>query len=198
MKHHSELLNYIARKINAKTYVEIGVFNPDHNFNLIEVENKIGVDPDSNAKADCRMTSDQFFKFFGAINGKVDLTWIDGLHHEDQVQRDIEGAWDITHPGGVIAIHDCNPHSERITHVPRDNGEWTGNVYKAICRLVYPASYFTLNFDYGCCVIRKEEAFQLMRFNDMKVTWDEFNAHRETMINLISLEEGLARIDAWT
>jgi hypothetical protein len=154
MTNHSELLNLIAKKIHAKIYIEIGVFNPEHNFNKIEVEEKIGVDPDPNAGATACMTSDNFFSFFKKIGGHADLVWIDGLHHADQVKKDIENAWEIVSPGGVIAIHDCNPHKESITHVPRDSREWCGNVYEAICCLSLPK--FTIDFDYGCCVIRKE------------------------------------------
>jgi hypothetical protein len=131
------------------------------------------------------------------MDAKVDLFWVDGLHHDDQVQRDIENAWKLLNRGGVIAIHDCNPHSESITHVPRDNREWTGSVYRAICRLVYPMNYFTIDFDYGCCIIRKEQHGQFMRFTDTDITWEKFNDHRESMINLVSLDEGLARIGAW-
>jgi predicted DNA-binding protein with PD1-like motif len=153
MTNHSELLNLIAKKIKAKIYIEIGVFNPEHNFNKIEVEEKIGVDPDPNAGATACMTSDNFFSFFKKIGGHADLVWIDGLHHADQVKKDIENAWEILSPGGVIAIHDCNPHKESITHVPRDSREWCGDVFKVICNLWVPK--FTVDFDYGCCVIRK-------------------------------------------
>jgi hypothetical protein len=198
MKHHSELLNLIAKKINARTYVEIGVFNPDHNFHKVEIKHKLGIDPDPNAGANCRMSSDEFFSIAKLMDAKVDLFWIDGLHHDDQVQRDILNAWQLLNPRGVIAIHDCNPHSESITHVPRDNREWTGNVYRAICRLLYPMTYFTIDFDYGCCIIRKEQPGAFIRFTDIDVSWEKFNDHRESMINLVSLEQGLARIEQWT
>jgi hypothetical protein len=46
---HTDLLNLIAKKTHAKTYIEIGVFNPEHNFNKIQVNCKLGIDPDSNA-----------------------------------------------------------------------------------------------------------------------------------------------------
>jgi SAM-dependent methyltransferase len=185
MKDHTDLLNLIAKKINAKMYIEIGVFNPSHNFDKIEVENKIGVDPDPNAKAMFKMISDEFFSMYknlgiAIVDGqkkyvipegepaiaraKADLVWIDGLHHADQVKKDIQNAWDILTPGGVIAVHDCNPHSEAITYVPRDSREWTGDVYKTISNI--KSEKFTIDFDYGCCVIRKPFAFWRYKIDD--------------------------------
>jgi predicted O-methyltransferase YrrM len=119
MKDHTELLNLIAKKINAKIYIEIGVFNPSHNFDHIEVEQKVGVDPDPKANATAIMTSDNFFNLFSKIGGKADLVWIDGLHYKDQVRKDITNAWNILNPGGVIALHDCNPPTEETTCIPR-------------------------------------------------------------------------------
>jgi hypothetical protein len=153
MKHHSELLNLIAATIGAKTYLEIGVFNPAHNFDTIEVAHKFGVDPDSGAGANCRMTSDEFFEFARAAKMEIDLAWIDGLHHADQVAKDCYNCWEILRPGGVMGIHDSNPHSEHITHVPRDSREWCGDVYKTVSNIM-GVPKFTVDFDYGCCVIR--------------------------------------------
>jgi predicted O-methyltransferase YrrM len=188
MKNHTDLLNLIAKTIRAKTYIEIGVFNPDHNFNKIEVENKIGVDPDPNAKADCRMTSDQFFKFFKATNGRADLIWIDGLHHADQVKKDIENAWDILTPGGVIAIHDCNPPTEQTTCVPRGTQrEWCGDVYK-IASNIANSHKFTVDFDYGCCVLRKLSNREDLFIIGREMEWDIFNKNRKYFLHLLPVE----------
>lgn len=32
-RNHTDLINAIAKKINAYKYLEVGVFNPDNNFN---------------------------------------------------------------------------------------------------------------------------------------------------------------------
>lgn len=194
MKDHTDLLNYIAGKIGAEVYVEIGVFNPAHNYDRVLVKHKIGVDPDPSAGADLRWTSDKFFDFYQATaSTKVDLVWIDGLHHEEQVVRDIRGAFAITRPGGVIALHDCNPYKESITHVPRDSREWTGDVYRAFSRV--ENEKFTLDFDYGCGIIRKTD--NDIKINNKTISWDLFAANRGQLLNLVSLDQGLKIIDTW-
>lgn len=196
MKNHTDLLNLIAKKIKAKWYIEIGVFNPEHNFNHIEVEEKIGVDPDPNAKATACMTSDNFFNLFKKIGGNADLVWIDGLHHAGQVKKDIENAWETLNPGGVIAVHDCNPPAEKTTCIPRGNQrEWCGDVYKTIMHL--KTDHLTIDFDYGCCIIRKTE--QALLFSDpWEIPWPVFDRERKSLLNLVSPDEGLARIEQWT
>jgi SAM-dependent methyltransferase len=196
MTNHSELLNLIAKKINAKIYIEIGVFNPDHNFNKIEVEEKIGVDPDPNAGATACMTSDNFFSFFKKIGGHADLVWIDGLHHADQVKKDIENAWEVLSPGGVIAIHDCNPHKESITHVPRDSREWCGDVYKVVSNIT-DSKKFTVDFDYGCFVLRKLSRRHDLFIMDREITWNDFDKNRQHYLHTLSIEEALEIISGW-
>jgi hypothetical protein len=204
MKNHTELLNHIAAKIGAVTYVEIGVFNPDHNFNKIKVPTKFGVDPDPNARATFKGTSDEFFKNLKAVHGRVDLYWIDGLHYWEQVRRDIENAWACLEPGGVIALHDTNPPTEVTTCIPRGRQrEWCGDTYKAICALSYPGPgpyFFTANFDYGCTVIRKPHGrSQSVAFADIpEVAWSDFNDDRATWINLLPVTQALEFINAWT
>lgn len=196
MTHHTELLNLIAKTINASTYVEIGVCNPAHNFDHINVENKFGIDPDPKAGANCRMTSDQFFEFMKRSGAMVDLTWIDGLHYDDQVRRDIENAWQVLRIGGVMAIHDCNPPTKQTTCIPRGSQrEWCGTVYPAIANLAC-FSKFTVDFDYGCCVVRKEPGHSLI-IRDVEYTWEQFNDARERLLDLISIDEAIQRISSW-
>lgn len=196
MTHHSELLNLIATAIDARTYLEIGVFTPAHNFDKIEVPLKFGVDPDPNAKANCRMTSDKFFKFMIATGGKIQLALIDGLHHSDQVKKDVENCWAILATGGVMVIHDANPHSERITHVPRDNREWCGDVYKTVCNIT-TAAKFTVDMDYGCCVIRKRNDQGGLYIMDREISWEDFDRLRVQYLHLVSTEEAGDEIARW-
>jgi hypothetical protein len=198
LTNRTDLINLIAQKIDAKTYVEIGVYNPDHNFNKINIENKIGVDPDPNAGATFRGTSDEFFKIARNMDSKVDLVFIDGLHHADQVKTDIQNAWDILSLGGVIVLHDCNPPSEATTCVPRGSQrEWCGDTFRAICQIQSP-EIFTVDFDYGCAVIRNEMLVDTpLHFADFEVTWEQFNAFRKRLLKLKSVEEATEIINAW-
>lgn len=196
MTHHTQLLNLIAHKIGAKVYIEIGVYNPDHNFNHIEVPEKIGVDPDPNSAATFKMSSDMFFFSSNRRGKKADLIFIDGLHHADQVKQDIENAWIALNPGGVIVLHDCNPPTESTTCVPRGKQrEWCGDVYRTVCRIASPG-FFTMDFDYGCTVIRKGK--DPLVFHNQELTWEIFNTGRKVLLNLVSVEHGIEKINAWT
>jgi hypothetical protein len=188
---HTDLLNLIAETIGAETYLEIGVHNPDHNFNHIKVLWKTGVDPDPAAQAKFQWTSDEFFKFFPTQKNyfeKYDLIFIDGLHHADQVKKDIDNAWQYLSDGGVIVIHDTNPQTEATTCVPRgEQREWCGDVYKTICALDIP--FFTVDFDYGCTVIRKlsNKNISWREETITKIHWDYFDLNRHILLNLTGL-----------
>lgn len=200
MQTHTDLLNVIAIKIKAQTYLEIGVYHPDHNFNKVSVLNKISVDPDPKAGALVHCTSDAFFKLFP--NSKFDLIFIDGLHHADQVKKDLLNAWEQLNEGGVIVMHDCNPPSELTTCVPRGSQrEWCGDVYKTAGQIESPK--FTVDFDYGCTVLRKEPGTENPLIigpewlPDGASVWEIFNANRKELLNLISTEEAKEIIAAW-
>jgi len=194
MNLHTDLINYIAKKIGAKSYLEIGVFNPDHNFNKVEIENKIGVDPDPNAKASLCISSDEYFKTFLKFPIKFDVVFIDGLHYKDQVRKDAENAWFMLNDGGVIIFHDCNPPTKQTTCIPRGaQREWCGDVYKTICKII---SYkFTVDFDYGCTVLHKNG--EDLEFTEQDIEWEEFDAFRKEALNLVSIEEAKKIIDSW-
>lgn len=196
MKTHTDLLNLIAAQIKAKTYLEIGVFNPAHNFDLIAVPRKVSVDPDPKADAILRLHSDSFFNLFPDY--KADLIFIDGLHHADQVKRDLINAWGALNEGGVVVMHDCNPPTEATTCVPRGTQrEWCGDVYK-IAGSAEAVGKFTVDFDYGCTVLRKLPGteFPLM-FENEPESWEDFDAHRHEYLQLISVEDAIENISKW-
>lgn len=190
MKHHSELINFIIRQKDLKSYIEIGTFDRSHNFDLIECEKKYCVDPDPNARADFMMTSDQFFEF---MNGKKsDIYLIDGLHHADQVKKDFENALRCLTDKGYIIIHDANPHSEHITHVPRDNREWCGDVYKFVSTLgsYSGIDFLTVDMDYGCCVVWKDKKVKSGEkgLDINSIDWEYFTQHRQKLLRLVDVD----------
>lgn len=82
-------------------------------------------------------TSDDFFASdFLKKNGvQLSFSFLDGMHLCEYLLRDVIGAEANSHPGGVIALHDCCPFSEGMTtrdlsNLPR--GAWTGDVWKLI------------------------------------------------------------------
>lgn len=193
--YHTKLLNRIAEKISAKTYLEIGVYNPDHNYNHIQVESKLSLDPDPKAGASIRMTSDEFFKAFKSLT--IDLIFIDGLHHTDQAKRDTVNSWAALNVGGVIVIHDTNPPSEATTCVPRGaQREWCGDVYK-MASAIEGVPKVTVAEDYGCTILRKTSADQVLTFGDEPKSWADFDVHREEYLQLISADEAEVNIAQW-
>lgn len=84
-----------------------------------------------------QQTSDDFFAsgFLKAMKAKLSFSFLDGMHLFEYLLRDIINTEAQSHPGGVIALHDCVPFSHEMT--TRDiadlpGGAWTGDVWKLI------------------------------------------------------------------
>ncbi len=121
-----EIINNIIKYKNYKDYLEIGCFN-DENFNKIKIENKIGVDPVSGGNI--RKTSDEYFK---SNKNLFDIIFIDGLHHYEQVHRDVINSLNVLKKDGIILVHDCLPLKARDQMIPRSHEKWNGDVWKSI------------------------------------------------------------------
>jgi hypothetical protein len=144
----TKLINSIIKDNGFTSYLEIGLGN-GANFKAIECQNKKGVDPNVNT------TSDEFFQ---DNDGSYDLIFIDGLHHSDQVERDIINSWNCLNKGGMILIHDINPHNEAMTIVPRQQTVWTGDVFKAWYGLIETYPKLKLEYvedEFGLGLIKK-------------------------------------------
>ena len=130
MRH--EIINNLIRENGFKTYLEIGLGDGQH-FANVQCEQKVGVDPMEagvmlgNIEV-WSMESDTFFLM--ADFAKFDLIFIDGLHHSDQVERDIVNSWNCLNKGGIILVHDIKPDNEEMTLIPRQTKQWVGDVYR--------------------------------------------------------------------
>ena len=130
----ADIINTLIKKINAKKYLEIGVSN-GINFASIKCDYKIGVDPDLESPATVHLTSDSFFE---TNQDKFDVIFIDGLHHSDQVYRDIINSLTVLNDGGYIVCHDMSPWNENVQLIPFDSAihtYWTGDCWKAFVKL---------------------------------------------------------------
>jgi len=186
----TQIINSIAKKINAQSYLEIGT-REGKNFDAINIEYKVGVDPDENSKANFRCTSDEFFAYYNDL--KFDIIFIDGLHEHEQVSRDILNSLDCLIDGGYIICHDMNPTSELMQRVPRESKCWTGDCWKAWADLRLfrdDLSMFVVDCDYGVGVITKGHQKCLERPHNIQ--WD-YNKHlavdREEILNLINVNQ---------
>ena len=148
------LLNYLVGKYQYASYLEIGC-RGDECFNAVRCATKIGVDPV--AGGTIRMTSDSYFAQLSPLV-RFDLVFIDGLHHCEQVDRDIANALQHLTSGGTIVLHDCKPTSEEEATYPMPVTayNWTGDVWRAIAlwRTKLTVDICVVDFDWGCGVIR--------------------------------------------
>ncbi len=205
----TKIINILSSKINAKSYLEIGVRMADENFNKINVKNKIGVDPgiEGFSEGTHVMTSDEFFK---QNSERFDVVFVDGLHEADQVERDIINSLKFLNPNGYIICHDINPLIEErqlLKHDPRrqlyqkrekENGNneyglWNGDCWKAWVKLrnTRPDLYMSVvDTDFGCGVICKGSQ-EILNISELDINYANLVKHRKNWLNLISVEEFL-------
>lgn len=145
-----------------------------------------------------QQTSDDFFasKMLDTLGARLSFSFLDGMHLFEFLLRDIIGAEKASHPGGVIALHDCCPFNHAMTtrdlqNLPR--GAWTGDVWKLIPILAEyrpdlkvtvldaePTGLVLLsNLDPASDVLERHQAEILQRFGDVTLEaygLDRFNA----------------------
>lgn len=178
------IINYLAKKIKAKKYLEIGI-DQKSTFNNIDIEYKVGVDPNTDYDDIIKKTSDEFFM---DNNEKFDIVFIDGLHHVDQVYKDIINSLSILNPGGYIICHDMLPTSEEMQITPFKGGMWTGDCWKAFINLRQTREdldMFTIDVDMGLGVIKKGKQKKL-KIND-DLTYKNFTYYKHDWMNMYSL-----------
>ncbi len=183
----TEIINALIKKHSYKKYLEIGVRNPTHNFNAIEAEHKVGVDPATTAQATHCMTSDEFFR---QNSQDFDLIFVDGLHHAEQAYKDVINGLNCLAEGGSIVVHDCKPRSYEAQLVPRVQTVWNGDVWKAWVLLRFKRddlTMFVVDADEGCGVIQKGE--QLPIEIQGQLSYDNLVENMQEWLNLFSVEQ---------
>ena len=158
----TDIINNFIQKFGYNSYLEIGTQNPSGNFNQINIKNKYSVEPFPPPGLGVNDysfvgTSDQYFDFISP-DTKFDIVFIDGLHHSNQVLKDIENALNHLSDNGTIVCHDCLPTTEKMQERNDHGGEWTGDVWKAIAELRVERidlDIKVVDTDYGCGIIRK-------------------------------------------
>ncbi|MEP1035078.1 class I SAM-dependent methyltransferase [Ekhidna sp.] len=202
----TEVINFLLGKIEGKTtYLEIGVRNPDDNFNHINATSKYSVDPgvefESNP-VDFKMTSDEFFT--ALRNGEVlkdvkfDIIFVDGLHLADQVDRDIQNSLEFINTDGYVLLHDCNPlsvwHAREFYNYKLSpaGGHWNGTTWKAFAKARQRSdlSSCCLDTDWGIGIITQSKT--LGKPNQVENPYYEYfvlEENRKETLNLMSFEE---------
>ena len=151
-----ELILKSLKKVNAKSYLEIGC-DKDQIFRHIICNKKVGVDPVRGGSL--RMTSDEYFQNHQDM---FDVIFIDGLHHYEQVTRDVDNALARLNPNGIIIIHDMLPTHEDEISMPDPiksphSRYWLGDVWRLSFDLMNRSdiTFKLIAMDCGCGVITK-------------------------------------------
>lgn len=184
----TKIINKLINKINGKRYLEIGL-GEGTNFQNVECDYKVSVDPDSNYSATYCMNSDDFFQS-KLEKEKFDVILVDGLHHSDQVYRDVANSLSLLKEGGYIVCHDLNPQNEAMQVVPWQGGNWNGDCWKAFVKLRserIDLQMHTVDTDYGCGIISR--GFQVPLHLKEDLTYANLEKNRKEWLNLISVKE---------
>lgn len=174
-------------------YLEIGVATGYTMTSIVELPGvrAVGVDPAPVCEYVTHpVDSDSFFE----VNRETfDLVFVDGLHLEEQVDRDIANALAVLNDGGVIVCHDANPavYEHATPEWLRD--EWNGTVWRSITKLRCTEPELTIRVveeDYGCAIVTRGRSEVYAGADvDTCLEWDYFDANRREILNLISAEE---------
>ena len=179
----------MAERIGARRYLEVGVRNPQDNFDKITCLERTAVDPKPCSlpafgktwELFC-MTSDQFFTAYPVR--RFDLIFVDGDHTAEQVSADVRNALRRIDLSGCIVMHDCNPPDERHT-----SGALCGTAYRAFLELRQDRTLTCLcvDCDYGVGVVRMGANPNPLQF-PKEYTYADFADHRAEWLNLIEPE----------
>ena len=204
----TDVINALIVKNNYKSYLEIGLDNPNNNYNNIKCDLKECVDPfiidhhkngfDVNVTEEFlksietiltyRMTSDDFFE---QNNKTYDIVFIDGMHTKEQVSKDIINSLKVLNTGGKIVVHDCLPAFEEAQIVPRIQAHWNGDVWKTIPELKKQnIKYNTVNTDEGICIIDFMENKQDLKYvESWEFEWKDFEKNKSELMNVVSEDD---------
>lgn len=186
----TDIINHLIKKNNYKRYLEIGVRDPESNLNLIDVEHKDGVDPAGNCNFP--ITSDDFFEQLDE-NVTYDIIFIDGLHLDYQVEKDITNSLKHLSEGGTIVMHDCSPIKEEHQVEEYVVGTtWNGTTWKAYVKFRMTdenLSMVVVDTDHGVGVITKGK--QTLYPKSDVLDFKLLNENRKEILNLITPEQFL-------
>jgi SAM-dependent methyltransferase len=191
MKHRWEFIQYCIDLKKYKSYLEIGTCK-DETLSKINCEFKVGVDPAPEKHHPAN--SDLFFDFtsdyyFETIKLEFDIIFIDGLHHREQVLKDVKNSLKVLRKGGTIILDDCLPKWKEQQEVPRIARYWTGDVWKAVVELRCTRDdleILVIPIDKGMGVIR--EGINELLYTKEDLTYENFVKNKDNWLNIKTIE----------
>jgi len=192
-----DIINYLTSKFPDCKYLEIGSGEGDC-FKRIKAKLKHDVEPYTTRNPTFRMTSDYFFENerYELLNTtfrfrQYDVIFIDGLHHCEQVIKDIHSSLFHLSENGYIVVHDCLPLKKEWQEREQTELNWMGDVWRAQVWLVknFYESVLTIDEDCGCGIIRNIR-FTIPPIDELlSISWEDFEKNKNEMLNLISFKE---------
>lgn len=195
-----DIINHLIKTNGYVNYLEIGV-NDASCIRKVIAEHKDGIDPFPGSEVgggyypeiNYPITSDKFFELIKDHSDiKYDIIFIDGLHHSDQVDKDVANSLNHLMPNGTIVLHDCNPPTYEMQLVPRVTGLWNGDVWKSIIKLRCADNNLhisVIDTDWGVGVVqlKPQEPYTKVTLEQC-LDYSYFDLNREELLNLISVE----------
>lgn len=197
-KTRTDVINLLLKNYNFHSYLEIGAWIPEYNFDKINASLKHSVDPGNDGDYTYNMTSDDFF-FNHIGDRKYDVIFVDGLHTAEQAYIDVINSIHHLNKNGFIVMHDCNPPdlflARTYEEYLNDRSGWCGTVYKAFIKLKYQLrnwSFFVIDEDFGCGVLTRNDIYKktfLPNIDYNNIDWNTFDQNRKELLQLITFEE---------
>lgn len=185
------IIQDLINKYNYKNYLEIGV-EAKICFRQINCAEKTGVDPQVCSHTynlpdkGYQMTSDEFFSSLNS-SIKYDIIFIDGLHTEEQVDKDIVNSLNHLSANGTVVLHDCSPHTEEY-----EKPTLCGTVWRSIYKFRKTQKdweTFVVDTDFGCGVIRRKPNTFSSLLDDSLLSYSFLDNNRKEILNLKTQEE---------
>lgn len=189
----TDIITALIRRNGYRAYLEIGVATGANITPIVAISglHVVGVDPQPQCEHVTHpVDSDTFFR----LNRETfDLVFIDGLHLEEQVDRDVVNALAVLNDGGTIVMHDCNPAIYEHATADWLRDEWNGTVWRSVTKLRCTDPELTIHVvdeDYGCAIVTRGRSEPYTEASvDACLEWDYFDANRREILNLISYDE---------
>jgi hypothetical protein len=212
-----EIINLLAGKHGLKTYLEIctTVTGNDHerlNRALFEAPLRLMYlcpdDFSDGLPIAWRVVGEDISGAVAQIRkevGQIDICLVDGHHDYAMARRDIEVAYGLLAPDGIMVVHDCLPTSPALASPEMHPGLWCGVAYKAFIDFVIahgPRACLTVDCDYGCGIFfksmryfpRKEWALlrlaKDLRWRFIRWQWARLGDDYEKAFSLLTKHKG--------
>lgn len=187
-----DVLNAIAARIGARSYLEIGVRNGE-TFGRVRVDHRVGVDPGPGTAATVPTTSEQYWRETDEL---FDIVFVDGDHSREAALADAVAALRRIRPGGAVVLHDCSPPLAVYEAPLMCGGVWRAWVE---LRASHPlgASAFVVDTDLGCGVLGgpwPEVEAPRPPVEAADAPWDDLDRNRAAWLNLVTSDAFLERI----